>query len=44
MQSEDFAAPFHGLHLPRTVLEKIYRRNAERLFVGAWKEGAPAPR
>jgi predicted TIM-barrel fold metal-dependent hydrolase len=44
MQSEDFAAPFHGLHLPRTVLDKIYRRNAERLFVGAWKEGAPARR
>jgi predicted TIM-barrel fold metal-dependent hydrolase len=44
MHSEDFEAPFHGLHLPRAVLEKIYRRNAERLFAGAWKEGVPTAR
>jgi len=36
MHSGDFAAGFHGLRLPRTVVDKIYRRNAERLFAGAW--------
>ena len=44
MHSEDFTAAFHGLQLPRAVLEKIYRRNAEKLFAGAWKEGVPASR
>jgi predicted TIM-barrel fold metal-dependent hydrolase len=42
MHSEDFAAGFRGLRLPRTVVDKIYRRNAERLFAGAW--GAPQTR
>jgi hypothetical protein len=36
MHSGDFAAGFRGLRLPRTVVDKIYRRNAERLFAGAW--------
>jgi hypothetical protein len=36
MHSDDFAAGFRGLRLPRTVVDKIYRRNAERLFAGAW--------
>jgi predicted TIM-barrel fold metal-dependent hydrolase len=36
MHSPDFDAAFRGLHLPRTVVDKIYRRNAERLFAGAW--------
>ena len=36
MRSEDFAQSFRGLHLPRTVVDKIYRRNAEALFPTAW--------
>jgi predicted TIM-barrel fold metal-dependent hydrolase len=36
MHSPDFAAGFRGLHLPRTVIDKIYHRNAERLFASAW--------
>jgi predicted TIM-barrel fold metal-dependent hydrolase len=36
MQSEDFPEAFQGLHLPSTVVDKIYRRNAEALFVNAW--------
>ncbi len=40
MHSEDFAAPFHGLQLPRDVVDKIFRRNAERLFPGAWSASA----
>lgn len=40
MHSEDFAAPFRGLQLPREVIDKIYRRNAEALFPGAWSQRA----
>jgi predicted TIM-barrel fold metal-dependent hydrolase len=36
MRSADFNAGFRGLHLPRAVVEKIYRRNAEAMFPGAW--------
>jgi predicted TIM-barrel fold metal-dependent hydrolase len=36
MHSEYFDGAFRGLHLPRTVVDKIYRRNAEGLFGGAW--------
>lgn len=36
MQSGDFAAAFHGLHLPREVIDKIYGRNAQALFPQAW--------
>jgi len=36
MHSPDFVASFHGLHLPREVIDKIYRRNAQALFPGAW--------
>jgi hypothetical protein len=36
MHSADFAAAFHGLHLPREVIDKIYRRNAQALFPTAW--------
>jgi predicted TIM-barrel fold metal-dependent hydrolase len=36
MHSADFAGGFRGLHLPRAVVDKIYRRNAETLFPGAW--------
>lgn len=36
MHSEDFEAPFKGLELPRAVVDKICRRNAQALFVHAW--------
>jgi hypothetical protein len=36
LHSADFAQAFSGLHLPREVVEKIYRRNAEAMFRGAW--------
>jgi hypothetical protein len=36
MHSADFDAGFRGLRLPRTVVDKIYRRNAEALFTNAW--------
>jgi hypothetical protein len=37
MHSRDFEQPFHGLHLPRSVIDKIYRQNAQALFPAAWK-------
>ncbi len=36
MHSADFAAPFRGLRLPKSVVDKIYRRNALALFPAAW--------
>ncbi len=36
MHSDDFDAAFHGLHLPREVIDKIYRRNARELFAHGW--------
>jgi predicted TIM-barrel fold metal-dependent hydrolase len=36
LHSADFAGSFRGLHLPRSVIDKIYRRNAMALFSGAW--------
>ncbi len=36
MHSDDFEAAFRGLHLPRAVIDKIYRRNAQALFGQAW--------
>ncbi len=36
MQSTDFQQTFHGLHLPKEALDKIYRRNAQKMFAGAW--------
>ena len=36
MHSSDFAQSFQGLHLPRAVIDKIYRRNAESMFTAAW--------
>jgi predicted TIM-barrel fold metal-dependent hydrolase len=36
MHSDDFDAPFHGLHLPREMIDKIYRRNARELFPHGW--------
>jgi predicted TIM-barrel fold metal-dependent hydrolase len=37
MKSSDFDAPFHGLALPRGVVDKIYRKNAQRMFPHAFK-------
>jgi hypothetical protein len=42
MHSGDFAAPFHGVNLPRTVIDRIYRDNAAALFPHGWE--APPPR
>jgi hypothetical protein len=36
MQSPDFPQSFHGLQLPREVIDKLYWRNARATFVGAW--------
>jgi predicted TIM-barrel fold metal-dependent hydrolase len=36
LHSPEFAAPFRGMHLPRGVVDKIYRENALRLFPAAW--------
>jgi predicted TIM-barrel fold metal-dependent hydrolase len=36
LHSPDFAGSFRGLHLPRSVIDKIYRGNALALFHGAW--------
>ena len=36
MRSDDFEAPFHGLQLPREVIDKIYRKNARELFPHGW--------
>jgi len=30
-----------GMHLPREVIDKIYRRNAEAMFKGAWALPSP---
>lgn len=43
LHSTDFDAPFRGLALPRSVIDKIYRDNARGLFPGAW-QSAPSPR
>jgi predicted TIM-barrel fold metal-dependent hydrolase len=36
LHSSDFAQPFQGMRLPRRVIDKIYRRNAQSMFTGAW--------
>ncbi|HEY6825157.1 MAG TPA: hypothetical protein VI195_11995 [Steroidobacteraceae bacterium] len=41
MHSPDFDAGFRGMHLPRSVVDKIYRRNAAALFTNAWNLNAP---
>ena len=37
MHSPDFVQAFHGLQLPRAVIDKIYRNNAEKMFPNAWR-------
>ncbi|MBS0581218.1 MAG: amidohydrolase family protein [Proteobacteria bacterium] len=44
LHSPDFAAPFKGLQLPRSVVDKIYRTNAEALFPRAWAPALSLPR
>jgi predicted TIM-barrel fold metal-dependent hydrolase len=36
LHSPDFAKSFQGMHLPREVVDKIYRRNAQSMFTAAW--------
>lgn len=37
MQVNDIQESFQGLHLPKQVIDKIYRQNAFRTFPNAWK-------
>ncbi|NIR65208.1 MAG: amidohydrolase family protein, partial [Aliifodinibius sp.] len=37
MTAPELEESFRGLALPEAVIEKIYRKNAERIFPGAWK-------
>jgi predicted TIM-barrel fold metal-dependent hydrolase len=36
LYSSDFAKSFQSMHLPREVIDKIYRRNAQSMFATAW--------
>ena len=36
MHSDEFDAAFRGLSLPREVIDKLYAKNARRLFPQAW--------
>jgi predicted TIM-barrel fold metal-dependent hydrolase len=36
LKSTDFAHPYRGVRLPREVVDKIYRRNAEAMFPQGW--------
>jgi predicted TIM-barrel fold metal-dependent hydrolase len=36
LHTSDFAKSFQGMHLPRAVIDKIYRRNAQLMFPAAW--------
>jgi predicted TIM-barrel fold metal-dependent hydrolase len=36
MHSVDFSSEYRGLRLPRAVIDKIYRRNAQAMFGDAW--------
>jgi predicted TIM-barrel fold metal-dependent hydrolase len=36
LRSPDLSRPFRGLHLPRSVVDKIYRENAVALYPRAW--------
>jgi len=40
LRSEDFAGSYRGMHLPRSVVDKIYRTNAMAMFHGAWSQSA----
>ena len=36
LHSPEFPLVYRGMHLPKTVLDKIYRLNAEREFPAGW--------
>ena len=36
MRSRDFKRSFRGVRLPREVIDKLYRRNAEAVFARGW--------
>jgi predicted TIM-barrel fold metal-dependent hydrolase len=36
MHSTEFAPAFHGLALPKAVVDKIYSGNARKMYPGAW--------
>jgi len=36
LRSPDLSRPFRGMHLPRSVVDKIYRKNAVALYPRAW--------
>jgi predicted TIM-barrel fold metal-dependent hydrolase len=38
MAAEDFQGTFKGLHLPKEVIDKIYRQNAQKWFPGTFRE------
>jgi predicted TIM-barrel fold metal-dependent hydrolase len=40
MHSNEFSASFRGLRLPREVIDKLYRRNAQALFSKGWNPAA----
>lgn len=40
LHSSEFKGAFRGLDLPRDVIDKLYRTNAQRLFVRAWRPAA----
>ena len=37
LHSTEFAGTYRGMHLPRSVVDKIYRTNAQTMFGRAWK-------
>jgi predicted TIM-barrel fold metal-dependent hydrolase len=40
LHSREFSASFRGLRLPREVIDKLYRRNAQALFAKGWNTAA----
>lgn len=42
LHSAEFTKSFPGMHLPRNVVDKIYRRNAQRVFARGWATPAAA--
>lgn len=40
LHSREFSASFRGLRLPREVIDKLYRRNAQALFAKGWNPAA----
>jgi predicted TIM-barrel fold metal-dependent hydrolase len=38
LHSDEFPGAFRGLHLPRSIIDKIYRQNAMALFPKGWPD------